>query len=171
MSEKKTQEAAAAAAGMSPRAARRWQQGALPSQKKQERTWRTRTDPFAQSWETVVVPLLVRDEEGKLEAGTVLAELERKEPGKYGPDKLRTLQRRMKEWRALQGPPRPVYFPQEHEPGREAAVDFTDCGELGVRVGGEPLPHLLFLFVLTAVLSWVVLGSHSAKTNQAHRRQ
>ena len=149
MSEKKTQEAAAAAAGMSQRTARTWQQGALPSQKKQERTWRTRVDPFAQSWETVVVPLLVRDEEGKLEAGTVLEELERKEPGKYGPDKLRTLQRRMKEWRALQGPPRPVYFPQEHEPGREAAVDFTDCGALGVRVGGEPLPHLLFLFVLS----------------------
>ena len=82
-------------------------------------------------------PLLVRDEEGKLEAGTVLEELEQRHPGEYGPDKLRTLQRRMKEWRALQGPPRPVYFPQEHEPGREAAVDFTDCGVLGVR--GEAL--------------------------------
>jgi len=27
------------------------------------------------------------------------------------------------EWRALQGPPREVYFPQVHPPGREAQID------------------------------------------------
>src|SRR5690606_33884639 len=34
-------------------------------------------------------------------------------------------------------------------PGREAAIDFTHATELGVRVAGEPLPHLLFEFVLS----------------------
>ena len=31
-----------------------------------------------------------------------------------------------------------MFFEQEHPPGREAQVDFTHCGELGVTVGGEP---------------------------------
>ncbi|RLB47277.1 MAG: hypothetical protein DRJ42_25750, partial [Deltaproteobacteria bacterium] len=42
----KSQEAAAAAAGMSVRSARKWESGALPSQRKEPRAWRTRKDPF-----------------------------------------------------------------------------------------------------------------------------
>ena len=45
--EGKTQETAAAKAGMSVRSARKWQSGLLPSETRQERTWRTRPDPFA----------------------------------------------------------------------------------------------------------------------------
>ena len=55
----------------------------------------------------------------------------------------------MRDWRALHGPDREVYFQQEHPPGREAQMDFTHCGELGVTVGGEPFSHLLFQFVLS----------------------
>ena len=62
---------------------------------------------------------------------------------------LRTLQRRLRDWRALSGPDREVYFEQAHPPGREAQMDFTHCGELGVTVGGEPFGHLLFHFVLS----------------------
>ena len=40
--EGKTQETAAAKAGMSVRSARKWQSGPLPSETRQERTWRTR---------------------------------------------------------------------------------------------------------------------------------
>jgi hypothetical protein len=54
--EGKSQEAASAAAGMSVRTARTWQDGALPSQGKRERTWRTRTDPFAEVWDRDIVP-------------------------------------------------------------------------------------------------------------------
>ncbi len=42
----KSQEAAAAAAGMSVRTARAWERGPLPSQTKKNRGWRTRKDPF-----------------------------------------------------------------------------------------------------------------------------
>ena len=55
----KSQEAAAAAADMSVRSARKWQRGALPSTTKEERTWRTRADPFAGVWEQDIVPLLM----------------------------------------------------------------------------------------------------------------
>ena len=49
--EGKTQETAAAKAGMSVRSARKWQSGPLPSQAKPEHRWRTRPDPFDGVWE------------------------------------------------------------------------------------------------------------------------
>ena len=57
--EGKTQETAAAAAGMSVRTARHWEHGALPSATKPPRSWRTRRDPFAEVWDSEIVPLLV----------------------------------------------------------------------------------------------------------------
>ena len=62
--EGKTQQASAAAAGMSARSARRWRNGPLPSEKK--RGWRTRTDAFEGVWEEEIVPLLRRDSKEKL---------------------------------------------------------------------------------------------------------
>jgi hypothetical protein len=62
----KTLEAAASAAGMCERTARRWQDGPLPSATKTPRTWRTREDPFAELWATEVVPRLAADEQGRL---------------------------------------------------------------------------------------------------------
>lgn len=49
----------------------------------------------------------------------------------------------------MHGPEREVFFEQEHVPGREAAVDFTDCTSLGVRIAGQVFAHLLFQFLLT----------------------
>lgn len=149
MKEGMTQEAAAAAVGMSVRSARKWQRGSMPSEASKARHWRTRADPFADVWESEVVPLLRSDRESVLEAKTLLAHLQEKHPGEFADGQVRTLQRRVREWRAMHGPPREVFFEQEHEPGREAAVDFTDCNHLGVHVGGLPFPHLLFHFVLT----------------------
>jgi hypothetical protein len=140
----KNQEAAAAAAGIPLRTAQRWTAGPLPSETKAQRDYRTRPDPFAEVWDAEVVPLLEADKERKLHARTVLAELRRLHPGEYSRKVLRTLQRRIRDWRALDGPERDVVFPQEHPPGREAAFDFTHASELGVTVAGEPLDHLLF---------------------------
>ena len=70
--EGKSQQASAAAAGMSARSARRWQRGPLPSDKNR-RSWRTRPDAFAEVWEEEIVPLLRRDARKKLQA-TVLLE-------------------------------------------------------------------------------------------------
>jgi hypothetical protein len=78
MREKKTIAAAAAAAGISERSAYTWKQGALPSETKTPRVWRTRPDPFAAIWESDVVPLLAADEKGVLEGTTILDELRRR---------------------------------------------------------------------------------------------
>jgi len=152
--EGKTQEQAAAAAGMSERSARKWETGALPTAvKAKRRTWRTRDDPFAEVWESEVVPLLAADKKGVLEATTMLAELRSRHPGRFKKSQLRTLQRRFRDWRAVQGPEKEVYFPQEHPPGREGVFDFTHATSLGVRVAGELLVHLLFVFKLSCS-SW-----------------
>lgn len=146
----KTQAAAAAAAGMSVRTARGWERGPLPSETKRPRSWRTRSDPFAEVWTSEIEPLLARDREGVLESTFLFEELLRRHPGRFTPGQVRTLQRRVREWRAWEGPPREVFFPQVHPPGREAQIDFTHASELGVTVAGEPLDHLLFELVLCA---------------------
>ena len=147
--EGKTQEAAAAKAGISVRSARKWQNGPLPSQAKSEHWWRTRPDPFDGVWEDEIEPLLRNDPTGKLKATTIIEWLEERHPGRFSASQLRTLQRRLQDWRALHGPDREVYFPQEHPPGREAQFDFTHCGELRVTVAGQPHTHLLFQLILS----------------------
>ena len=134
---------------VSERTARRWQSGALPSTAKAPRTWRTREDPFGDVWETEVVPQLVADTEGRLQALTLFRWLCRRHPGRFPVGQLRTLQRRVREWRAQDGPDREVYFEQVAVPGREAAFDFTDASSLGVTIRGVAFPHLLFEWVLS----------------------
>lgn len=145
-----TQQAAAASAGMSERTARNWENGPLPSQAKKPRTWRTKEDAFEDVWETEMVPLLKADKKGVLRCPTLLRHLQENHSKKQFPDSLlRTLQRRVSDWRALHGPGKEVFFPQEHRPGREAAIDFTHGTELGVTILGEPFKHLLFEFKLS----------------------
>ena len=147
--EGKTQEAAAAAAGMSVRSARKWERGTLPTERERPRRWKTRRDPFGEVWKAEVEPLLDQDLEGVLEATSVLGYLSERHPGRFDRSHLRTMQRRLSDWRALNGPGKEVFFQQEHVPGREAQVDFTHAGELGVTIGGTPFGHLLFEFVLS----------------------
>ena len=147
--EGKTQETAAAVAGMSVRSARKWQDGPLPSETQQERWWRTRPDPFDGVWEEEIEPLLRGDPKGKLKATTIIEWLEEQHPGRFSAVHLRTLQRRLQDWRALNGPDQEVYFPQVHPPGREAQFDFTHCGELKVTIAGQSYPHLLFQLILS----------------------
>ena len=147
--EGKTQETAAAMAGMCVRSARKWQDGPLPSETKEERWWRTRPDPFDGVWEEEIEPLLRGDPSGKLKATTIIEWLEEQHPGRFSASQLRTLQRRLQDWRALNGPDQEVYFPQEHPPGREAQFDFTHGNSLGVTIVGQPYPHLLFQLILS----------------------
>lgn len=146
--EKKTQEAAAAAASMSVRSARKWQRGALPSEQKSPRSWRTRIDPFADVWPEIE-SLLRADVDGVLQATTIFDVLEQRSPGRFGAGQLRSLQRRMRDWRAQHGPEKEVYFEQKHVPGREAAIDFTHATDLRVTILGKLLRHLLFQLVLS----------------------
>ena len=162
----KTLAATAAAAGMSERPALRWQSGALPSTAKAPRTWRTREDPFANVWQSEVVPQLVADTEGRLQALTLFTELCRRHPGRFQAGQLRTLQRRVRDWRVLCGPDREVYFEQVAVPGREAAFDFTDASDLGVTIRGVPFPHLLFEWVLS-YSKWTYVGLALSETFEA----
>lgn len=156
---KMTMASAAAAAGMSERSGRRWKHGPLPSEKKRPRTWKTRPDPFASVWSAVIIPLLEADEKRVLEARTIIGELERLHPGEFGEPQLRTLQRRMRDWRAIHGPEREVFFEQVHVPGREGALDFTHATELGVTILGKLLEHLLFVFTLSfSGWTWIALA-------------
>ena len=159
---KLSQVAAAAKAGISERSARRVEGAdALPSQRP-ARSWRTRDDPLAEVWAPEVLPLLKVD--GELNAVTLLEELQRRHPGDYDEAVLRTLQRRMRQWRATHGAEREVYFAQEHPPGRLGLSDFTVADDLGVIVGGERFDHRLYQFAL-AHCGWrhamVVVGGET----------
>jgi hypothetical protein len=141
-----TQVAAAAKAGVSERSARRIESlESLPSQRP-PREWRTRLDPLADVWEAELLPLLQTSPH--LSAVTLLEELQRRYPGDYGSSTLRTLQRRLRQWRATHGRERNVFFAQDHPPGRQGLSDFTDAGDLGVTITGVPFPHRLYQYAL-----------------------
>jgi hypothetical protein len=61
------------------------------------RTWRTRPDPFSGVWAELVGGLTARPERTAKE---LLADLQARYPGEYPAGQLRTLQRRVKAWRA-----------------------------------------------------------------------
>lgn len=141
------QELVAAKAGMDAKTARKYlRDGQLPSESRQDRTWRTRPDPFTEVWEEV---RQLVDANPGLEAKTLFEALQRKHSGRFADGQLRTLQRRLKHWRASEGPGREVFFAQKHVPGRLSQSDFTHMNGLGITIGGQSFPHLLYHFVLT----------------------
>lgn len=137
---------AAAKAGMDEKTARKYvRTGKLPSEMKAHHTWRTRPDPFAAVWEELRGRL---DANPGLEAKTLFEDLQRRCPGRFEDGQVRTLQRRIKRWRALEGPPKEVFFPQRYVPGERCQSDFTDMSGLGVTLGHERFDHLIYHFVL-----------------------
>lgn len=136
---------AAARAGFSAATGYRIEQDPrLPSERHVPRE-RRRPDPLADVFEAEVVPML--EASPGLRAVAVLEELLRRHP-ELGAGIRRTLERRVRQWRALHGPEREVMFRQVHEPGRIGLSDFTDMGAAGVTVAGAPLPHRLYHFRL-----------------------
>lgn len=83
-----------------------------------------------------------------LEAKTLFGHLQRKYPGEFSDGQLRTLQRRIKTWRALEGKGKEVYFEQVHKPGIVCQSDFTHMSGLGIRINGQPFHHMIYHFVL-----------------------
>jgi len=143
---KLSQVASAAKVGISERSARRIDDAqGLPSQRPQ-RSWRTREDPLSAVWDSEVIPLLQTD--ARLNAVTLLEELQRRYPGQWDTGVLRTLQRRIRLWRAKFGAEREVYFAQEHPPGRQGISDFTVADELNVEIAGVVFVHRLYQFAL-----------------------
>ncbi len=132
----------------------------LPSHKRAPRG-RRRPDPLADIFEAEIVPLL-REAPG-LRAVAIFEEMRRRHPD-LDPGVRRTIERRIRSWRALHGEEQEVIFRQVHEPGRMALSDFTDMADLGVTVVRLALDHRLYHFRL----AWsgfehahVILGGES----------
>ena len=152
---------AAAKAGFSAASAYRIErESRLPSQKKAPRG-RRRPDPLAAVWDSEVVPLL--HSVPGLRPVAVFEEIQRRH-AEIGTGVRRTLERRIRAWRALNGAARDVIFRQEHPPGRLGLSDFTDMRDLGVGIAGVMLDHRLYHFRL-AFSGWehadVILGGES----------
>jgi hypothetical protein len=152
---------AAAKTGFSTATAYRLQQDPrLPSQKALPRE-RRRPDPLADIFESEVVPMLKATPD--LRAVAMFEEMMRRHPD-LDPGVRRTLERRVRAWRAVNGPDQEVIFRQIHEPGRLGLSDFTDMADLAVSIAGQFLDHRLYHFRL----AWsgfehahVILGGES----------
>lgn len=142
-----TLQQAADKAAMDEKTARKYLRvGKAPSQCRVEHAWRTRKDPFEETWETIR-PMLELNP--GLEAKTIFEALQREQPGTYEEGQLRTLQRRMKVWRATEGPGQEVMFAQIHYPGQISASDFTEMSSMGITIAKTTFKHLIYHFVLT----------------------
>ncbi len=154
-----TQETSAAKAGVSVRSGRRIETGEKGA--KTPRDWLTRKDAFSSVWDSELVPLL--EEEPKLSGLTLWEYLDEKHPGEYPYKLLRTLQRRVKHWRATQGPDNPVMFRQTLPPGQQGLSDFTHPRST-VTIAGQAFPHLIYQYRL-AYSGWrcghIVRGGES----------
>lgn len=117
--------------------------GMMPE--KQPRTYQTHQDYFADIWVTLEEMLSTNP---GLQSQTLMQWLMDQYPEQFHLGHLRTLQRRIRKWRALKGPDQAVMFPQRHIPGKQSQSDWTHCNELGVKIDGQPFPHMLFHFML-----------------------
>ncbi len=132
----------------------------LPSDKKAPRE-RRRPDPLVDIFEAEVVPLL--ESAPGIRPVAIFDELRRRH-AELDPSVRRTLERRIRSWRALHGQERDVMFRQTHEAGRMGLSDFTEMGDLGVTVLGVALDHRLYHFRLVCSgfeHAHVILGGES----------
>jgi len=163
MKERQTHGAAVAAAkaGFSTAAAYRFEKDRrLPSQKQAPRG-RRRPDPLADVWNGEILAML--EAAPGVRPVAIFEELRRRHP-EIEPNIRRTLERRIRAWRAVHGPAREVMFRQEHPPGRLGLSDFTDVTELSITIAGAPLAHRLYHFRLAYSgfeYAHVVLGGES----------
>ena len=104
-----------------------------------------RRDPLADVWASELEPMLRR--EPRLKPTTLFEYLQEAYPGQY--DKvLRTLQRRVREWKALHGPEPEVMFMLRHEPGVMGLSDFTKLKGMDITINGQPFEHLIYHYRL-----------------------
>jgi hypothetical protein len=152
---------AAAKAGLSQATGYRLQADPiLPSQRKAPRG-RRRPDPLLDIFDAEVLPLL-KSSPG-LRPVAIFEELLRRHPD-LSVGIRRTLERRIRAWRAEHGPEQEVIFRQIHTPGKMGLSDFTDMNKYGVSVASQPLEHRLYHFRLAYsgfVHAHVVLGGES----------
>lgn len=118
----------------------------LPSQIKKLHIWKTRDDPLEDVWDEAKNFLEINS---GLQGKTLFQYFQREYPGKYPDGKLRTFQRKIKIWKALEGPPKEVYFDQIHYPGDICESDFTNMNSLNITINHQKFDYLIYHFVLT----------------------
>jgi hypothetical protein len=121
------------------------QAGKGPAELQAKHTWRTRPDPLAKIWDEATRMLQAAPE---LESKTLFEHFLARPDGGLEPSHLRTFFRRVRQWRATQGPEQEVFFAQEQRPGELIQLDWTYAGELEVTIQGEGLDHLFCHCVL-----------------------
>ena len=159
---------AAMRAAMHRNTARKYlKRGKLPSEMRASRHWRTREAPIAkEDWDEIVSRL--RDAPG-LEAKALFEDLLSRKADRYHAGQLRTFQRRVRQWRAAEGPTKEVFFAQEHRPGEAMQTDFTCANELAITIGGEAFAHLLGHSVLPHSNWESVIVCHSESMSAINR--
>ena len=159
--QKNSLQTAAAKAGFSQSTAYRIEADPrLPSARRNPRG-RRRPDPLAGIFDEEIVPLL--EASPGVRTVALFEELMRRHP-ELDPGIRRTLERRVRQWRALHGPEQEIMFRQAHPPGQLGLSDFTDASGLAVTVAGTPLAHRLYHFRLAYSgfsHAHVVLGGES----------
>ena len=106
---------------------------------------RRRPDPLDGIYEQQIVPMLKNNP--KLRAVAVYEKVVHDNPH-LSPGIRRTVERRVRDWKANHGPDQEVFFTQRYEPGRWGISDFTSMNKLEVTIGSQPLNHLVYHFRL-----------------------
>ena len=102
----------------------------LPSQKKAPRD-RRRPDPLADIFDAEIVPMLKAA--AGIRAIAIFDEMIRRHP-ELGAGIRRTIERRIRSWRAIHGEEQEIIFRQVHVPGRMGLSDFTDMAGAGITI-------------------------------------
>lgn len=133
-------------ADVHPQTAHKYIEAAQPPEVVQAaHSWRTRADPLSKIWDEVAG--MLRDAP-ELEARTLFEHFLERPGSGLEESHLRTFFRRVRHWRATQGPEKEVFFAQERKPGELMQLDWTYAQELQVTIEGEVLDHLFCHCVL-----------------------
>ena len=123
------------------------------------------------------MPLLEADSRGVLEATTILAELQRRHPGEFLHGQLRTLQRRMRQWRVLNGPEKRSSFRRTiHQGAKRPTISptATSSASLGPqRPKRSPICFEVRCNLLDSTLPYLLNGTtaSSARNQQSRERR
>ena len=142
-----SQERAASRSGFSERSGRRIESGTGGPDHRKPRRHRTREDPLVAVWDSELIPML--EKQPGLRAVTLLEYIQHRHPDQFPDSIRRTLERRVKQWRAVQGPEKEIIFRQLHQPGLMGISDFTEPKQsFHITIRGKALAHILFHFRL-----------------------
>ena len=144
--EKLSVETAAAKSGVSRRTGFRIKKEAPQAHTEEKKPrGRHRPDPLEGIFDSQVVPILLNSP--GIRPSAVFYELLRSNP-ELDPGVRRTLERRIRAWKAEFGPDKEVIFRQNKEAGALGISDFTSMKEIEVTIGRRQFDHRLYHFRL-----------------------